>query len=52
MSTGTARLTEDDTQLSAVTRLDLAELTMRCLDKADCLGKTYHAVDDRAGEPR
>jgi uncharacterized protein YbjT (DUF2867 family) len=45
-ATGSARLSEDDTQLSSVTRLDLAALTMQCLDNEDCIGKTFHAVDD------
>ncbi len=45
-ATGTARLTEDDTVLDAVTRLDLATLTMQCLANPDCIGKTFHAVDD------
>lgn len=45
-ATGTARLTEDDSQLVAVTRLDLAALTMQCLDNEECIGKTFHAVDD------
>lgn len=45
-ATGTARLTEDDTVLDAVTRADLAMLTLRCLDNPGCLNKTFHAVDD------
>ncbi|MGI9343392.1 MAG: NAD(P)H-binding protein [Gammaproteobacteria bacterium] len=45
-ATGSARLSADDTQLSAVTRLDLAALTMQCLDNEACIGKTFHAVDD------
>ncbi|MGI9307925.1 MAG: NAD(P)H-binding protein, partial [Gammaproteobacteria bacterium] len=42
-ATGTARLTEDDTVLATVTRLDLAALTMECLDNPDCMNKTFHA---------
>lgn len=45
-ATGTASLTEDDSTLEAVTRLDLAALTMKCLDKEECMNKTFHAVDD------
>lgn len=45
-ATGSARLSEDDTQLSSVTRPDLAALTMQCLANPDCIGKTFHAVDD------
>lgn len=45
-ASGTASLTEDDTVLSSVTRLDLAALTMWCLDNADCMNKTFHAVED------
>ena len=45
-ATGSARLSADDTRLSAVTRLDLAALTMQCLDNEACIGKTFHAVDE------
>jgi uncharacterized protein YbjT (DUF2867 family) len=45
-ATGTARLTEDDGILDAVTRLDLAALTMQCLGNPDCMNKTFHAMDD------
>jgi uncharacterized protein YbjT (DUF2867 family) len=45
-ATGSGRLTEDDSVLASITRPDLAMLTMRCLANPDCLGKTYHAVDD------
>jgi uncharacterized protein YbjT (DUF2867 family) len=45
-ATGTTRLTEDDGILDAVTRLDLAVLTMQCLDNPDCMNKTFHAMDD------
>ncbi|MFQ5634782.1 MAG: NAD(P)H-binding protein [Gammaproteobacteria bacterium] len=44
-ATGTARLTGDDTVLAAVTRADLAALTLQCLDNSDCLNRTFHAVD-------
>jgi uncharacterized protein YbjT (DUF2867 family) len=45
-ATGTARLTEDDSVLGAATRLDLAALTLQCLDNQSCMNKTFHAVDD------
>lgn len=45
-ATGTARLTEDDKALTAVTRPDLAALTLQCLDKSECMNKIFHAVDD------
>jgi uncharacterized protein YbjT (DUF2867 family) len=43
--TGTAELTEDVSRLETVTRADLARLTMRCLARPECFGKTYHAID-------
>jgi uncharacterized protein YbjT (DUF2867 family) len=45
-ATGTARLTEDDSVLGTSTRLDLAALTLQCLDNQECMNKTFHAVDD------
>jgi len=45
-ATGTARLTEDDRALGSVTRLDLAALTLQCLDQQKCMNKIFHAVDD------
>ena len=45
-ATGTARLTEDDRVLGSVTRLDLAALTLQCLDNQQCMNKIFHAVDD------
>lgn len=45
-ATGHAGLSEDVSILDPVTRLDLAALTMRCLDNEDCMNKTFHAVDD------
>jgi uncharacterized protein YbjT (DUF2867 family) len=44
-ATGTARLTEDDSVLDATTRLDLAALTLQCLNNPACLNKTLHAAD-------
>ncbi|MAF83111.1 MAG: NAD(P)H-binding protein [Gammaproteobacteria bacterium] len=45
-ATGTARLTEDDRVLGVATRLDLAALTLQCLENQACMNKTFHAVDD------
>jgi len=45
-ATGTASLTEDDSALDAVTRVDLAALTMQCLNNKACMNKTFHAVDE------
>lgn len=44
-ATGTAELTEDDTVMANITRADLADLTMQCLDNPDCFNKTFHARD-------
>jgi len=44
-ATGTARLTEDDSVLDTTTRLDLAALTLQCLNNPACMNKTLHAVD-------
>ena len=43
--TGTAELTTDDTVMASITRLDLADLTMQCLDNPECFDKTFHATD-------
>lgn len=45
-ATGTARLSEDVTLMGTTTRLDLAALTLQCLDDSDCMNQTYHVVDD------
>jgi uncharacterized protein YbjT (DUF2867 family) len=45
-ATGTASLTEDTGVLGTTTRLDLAALTMQCLDNPACMNKTFHAIDD------
>ena len=42
---GKAYLTKDTTAVGAVTRDGLARLTIECLDNADCLNTTFHAVD-------
>ncbi|GMW07994.1 MAG: NAD(P)H-binding protein [Gammaproteobacteria bacterium] len=44
-ATGKAELTEDQSTLLPMTRADLARLTVGCLGKADCLGKTFHVRD-------
>lgn len=43
--TGTAMLTEDTRAMGAVTRQDLADLTLQCLGAAACLNQTLHAID-------
>ena len=50
--TETARLTQDQSVMSVVTRADLATLTVQCLDQPDCMNRTYHAVDDSYEVPR
>lgn len=47
-ASGTARLTDDDSVLGTVSRLDLAGLTMQCLNNPDCRNKIFHAVDNGA----
>jgi uncharacterized protein YbjT (DUF2867 family) len=44
-ATGTAELTEDDTVMANITRADLAQLTLQCVDDPDCYDKTFHALD-------
>ncbi|MBL8643027.1 MAG: SDR family oxidoreductase [Rhodospirillaceae bacterium] len=44
-ATGKAVLTEDQTILTPMTRIDLAKLTVGCLDNKACLGKIYHVED-------
>jgi len=43
--TGNAVLTEDDTVLTAMTRTDLARLTISCIGNPACVNKTYHVSD-------
>lgn len=50
-ATGVARLTEDDTVLTPMTRADLARLTRECLLAAACRDKTYHVRDDSLAWP-
>ena len=45
-ATGNARLTENDRVLGGVTRLDLAALTLQCLNQQKCMNKIFHAIDD------
>jgi uncharacterized protein YbjT (DUF2867 family) len=49
--TGVARLTEDDTVLTPMTRADLARLTRECLLADACRDKTYHVRDDSLAWP-
>ena len=44
-STGKASLTEDQSVMTPITRPDLADFTMDCLDNPACAGKIYHAMD-------
>lgn len=44
--TKVARLTEDQTVMSVVTRADLAILTAACLDDDGRINRIFHAVDD------
>ena len=50
-ATGAAKLTEDDTVLTPMTRADLARLTRECLLAAACRDKTYHVRDDSLAWP-
>jgi uncharacterized protein YbjT (DUF2867 family) len=44
-ATGKAKLTEDQTVLTPMTRIDLAQLTVSCLDNKACANKVYHIED-------
>ncbi|MBL8630947.1 MAG: NAD(P)H-binding protein [Rhodospirillaceae bacterium] len=44
-ATGQAKLTEDQTVLTPMTRIDLAKLTVSCLDNTACANKIYHVED-------
>jgi uncharacterized protein YbjT (DUF2867 family) len=50
-ATGKAELTEDDSVIGPMTRADLAALTIDCLGKAACLGKTWHVRDSSLAWP-
>jgi uncharacterized protein YbjT (DUF2867 family) len=44
-STGQASLSEDHSMMTPITREDLADFTLECLDNPARAGKVYHAVD-------
>jgi len=44
-SSGKAALSEDHTLMTPITRVDLAEFTLQCLDNPACANKIFHAVD-------
>jgi uncharacterized protein YbjT (DUF2867 family) len=46
LSSGKARITEDQTVLGRITRVDLAAVTMQCFRATQCENKIYHATDD------
>lgn len=50
--TGNGYLIEDMNTFGRITRTDLAALSLDCMDKAECLGKIYHAQDDTLVGPR
>lgn len=50
--TGRAYLTDDMDAFGRITRTDLAELSIGCIDNPDCLNNIYHAQDDSLVGPR
>ncbi len=46
LSSGKARITEDQTVLGRITRVDLADVTMQCFRAQHCENKIFHATDD------
>lgn len=50
--TGRAYLTDDMNAFGRITRTDLAELSIGCIDNPDCINKIYHAQDDSLTGPR
>lgn len=50
-ATGAARLTEDDSVLTPMTRADLARLTLECLGAAACLDRIFHVSDPTLAWP-
>jgi uncharacterized protein YbjT (DUF2867 family) len=50
-ATNRAELTEDQAFIGAMTRADLAMLTVRCLGNPGCLGKTFHVRDTSLAWP-
>ncbi len=51
-ATGKAQLYEDETKFASVTRADLADLTLGCVDNPTCFNKIYHAHDDTVQRPQ
>ncbi len=45
-ATGKAKFTEDRMVLSPITRSDLAQLTVDCMENPDCRNKTFASMDD------
>jgi uncharacterized protein YbjT (DUF2867 family) len=45
-ATGKAELTEDDSVLTPMTRLDLARVTVSCVGNPACLNRIYHVKDE------
>jgi uncharacterized protein YbjT (DUF2867 family) len=45
-ASGIAQLTEDQSVMTPITRVDLAAMTLQCLDNPGCGNKIYHARDD------
>lgn len=50
-ATGKAKLTEDQTVIDAMTRADLARLTVDCLGNHQCFDKTFHVRDGSLAWP-
>ncbi len=44
-ATGAAIMTEDHTAMGTITRADLAQLVVACLDDESTIGKIFHAID-------
>ena len=47
---GTAIKTIDHTAMGMISRADLGALLVDCLDDADTIGQTYHAIDPKNKE--
>lgn len=50
--TGRAYLTDDMNAFGRITRTDLADLSIGCIDNPECLNTIYHAQDDSLIGPR
>ncbi|MDG2242108.1 MAG: SDR family oxidoreductase [Rhodospirillaceae bacterium] len=48
---GKARLSNDLTDVGAITRDGLARLTLECLDNTECMNVIFHAMDDEVDLP-